>query len=194
MIGSVFLFAVFAVLAFQPDVQAWNKLVSEDIYALRMPALTIALKVITHMGDWYCYLPVTIILCVILGTRRVGFCCGITLAASWLLNEGLKRIIALSRPDISQLVSVNGYTFPSGHAMNGTVFVGLLAVLLARRIKGRAGKAIVHSAACVFLLAVGFSRVYLGVHYPIDVAAGYTAGGAVLCAALLVTETLWANT
>jgi len=90
----------------------------------------------------------------------------------------LKTIYARTRPDIVEhLVGIDSASFPSGHAMNSAVAFLTLAVLLARGEKLAAVRRFLVSSAIVLTLLVGFSRVYLGVHWPTDVAAGWIVGG-----------------
>ena len=65
--------------------------------------------------------------------------------------------------------------FPSGHALLSFCLYGVLAAVLAARLKGRRARALVWAAAALLVLLVGLSRLYLGVHYPSDVLAGYAA-------------------
>jgi undecaprenyl-diphosphatase len=102
-----------------------------------------------------------------------------------LLNTGLKALYARSRPDlVAHLVGTHSASFPSGHAMNSATVFLILAVIIARTQSSRAVRIYLVAAAIVLTLTVGFSRVYLGVHWPTDVAAGWAVGGtwAVLCA------------
>jgi undecaprenyl-diphosphatase len=73
-------------------------------------------------------------------------------------------------PDLS-------WSFPSGHSMAGLVTYGMLAYLLLLAFRGRQRlQAVVVSGATLLFLAIGFSRLYLGVHYFSDVLGGFTAG------------------
>lgn len=101
-----------------------------------------------------------------------------------LLSNLLKDVYARPRPDlVPHLTRVSTSSFPSGHAMLSAVVYLTLGALLARLSEGRWAKAYFVGAAVVLTLLVGASRVYLGVHYPTDVTAGWAAGvaWAVLC-------------
>ncbi|WP_312338389.1 phosphatase PAP2 family protein [Anaerospora hongkongensis] len=98
------------------------------------------------------------------------------LAGGALLNSLLKNLFERSRPDQFTMVVATGYSFPSGHAMVSLCFYGMLAFLIARRVKKwqyRYGIAIL---TMFFIAAIGVSRIYLGVHYPSDITAGFAAG------------------
>jgi undecaprenyl-diphosphatase len=101
-----------------------------------------------------------------------------------LLNELLKVLFARPRPDHALwLTRVQSPSFPSGHAMDSAVVYLTLAAMLARLVQPRALKLYFLALAGLMSFLVGVSRVYLGVHYPTDVLAGWTAGlaWAVLC-------------
>ena len=106
------------------------------------------------------------------------------IAGGALVSTFLKWLYARTRPDVVEhLVGIDSASFPSGHAMNSAVVYLTLAVLLARTQTDRRVRIYLISVAMALTLAVGFSRVYLGVHWPSDVMAGWTVGGlwAVLC-------------
>lgn len=94
-----------------------------------------------------------------------------------LINVALKAFFARSRPDLAEaLRHAHGYSFPSGHAMGSTIFFGTLAYLAVRVTPGWRSHAAVVALACTLAVAVSASRIYLGVHWISDVAAGMSAG------------------
>ena len=70
----------------------------------------------------------------------------------------------------------NGLSFPSGHASTSLMFYACLMVLICQRLRNRQMKWLVRVLVSMFIVLIGMSRIYLGVHYPTDVAAGYAAG------------------
>jgi undecaprenyl-diphosphatase len=107
----------------------------------------------------------------------------IGLSGSWLLNGIFKSFFRRKRPDL--WASPNrpmDYSYPSGHAMSAISFYGLLAANLTHCLNVPLG--ITATLAAVLSLGVGFSRIYLGVHWPTDVLSGWVAGGIWLGACL----------
>lgn len=101
-----------------------------------------------------------------------------------VVSFGLKSLFERARPDlVPHGVEVATASFPSGHAMLSAVTYLTLGALLARFLPRRRAKAYVVTVAALLTLAIGTSRVYLGVHWPTDVLAGWTLGAAwaVLC-------------
>ena len=121
------------------------------------------------------------------GLRREAISLAICLGGAALLNFLLKNLFERARPDMFKIISVTGYSFPSGHAMVSLCFYGMLAYLLCRHLPRLATQLLVYGLTVVLVTAVGFSRIYLSVHYPSDVLGGYIAGGTWLlfCVSLL---------
>lgn len=113
------------------------------------------------------------------------------IAGGGLAGKLLKWIFVRDRPDlVPHLVSVDSASFPSAHAMNSAVTFLTLGVLLSRTQEDRRLKAYLMGTALVLTLIVGFSRVYLGVHWPTDVVAGWAVGAAWAIACSLVAAWL----
>jgi len=108
-----------------------------------------------------------------------------------LISTLLKHVYARTRPDIvAHLVGTDSASFPSGHAMNSAVTYLTLAVLLSRAEKSVAVRRYLISMAIGLTLVIGFSRLYLGVHWPTDVAAGWVVGGLWAAACSLLAKRL----
>lgn len=91
------------------------------------------------------------------------------------LNVWLKYVFARTRPNLwEHIVDVGRYSFPSGHAMVSLVIYGLIGYILATRFPQQQKSIFIFTLLLIF--AIGFSRLYLGVHWPTDVLGGYAAG------------------
>jgi membrane-associated phospholipid phosphatase len=92
-----------------------------------------------------------------------------------ILNVGLKLFFAKPRPNLgTYLLTEKSFSFPSGHALGSMVIYGFLAYLLASHFPKFS--LLIYAAAVGLIAAIGFSRLYLGVHWPTDVLAGYAVG------------------
>jgi undecaprenyl-diphosphatase len=92
------------------------------------------------------------------------------------LMFGLKHFFGRPRPDVPLLFKADGLSFPSGHALFSITFYGLLVYLLYHALKNRGVRWTVISMLVILMLIIGFSRVYLRVHYASDVIAGFCVG------------------
>jgi len=113
----------------------------------------------------------------------------VTVGGGQILSSLLKLGIDRPRPDlVSHLAHVQTLSFPSGHAMMAAVTYLTLGTMLAGIVPGRATRIYVLGVAVLITLMVGASRVYLGVHWPSDVLAGWGAGFAWAMACWLVAR------
>ncbi|HYC32826.1 MAG TPA: phosphatase PAP2 family protein [Gemmatimonadales bacterium] len=110
--------------------------------------------------------------------RRGAILVVVTLLGASLLDGGLKLLWGRQRPTafFEHYPSPESFSFPSGHALFATAFFGGLAALLYRRLGRTWLRVAVAVAAVLLILLIGFSRIYLGVHYPSDVLGGFAAG------------------
>jgi membrane-associated phospholipid phosphatase len=93
------------------------------------------------------------------------------------LNLVLKHFFHRERPVLENpLVTLSSYGFPSGHTMGATLLYGLLALLAWKNVRSRAARFACVSGACLWLLLIGLTRIYLGAHYLTDVLGALAAG------------------
>ncbi len=155
----------------------------------RSPDLTAVARSVTFVGDWLT--PMTIALVAWLGLVRRAWPLALLCACAMLLsagtNELLKSLITRERP-LHQVIGdiPTGWSFPSGHTQNSTVFFGLLAALVLARAIGRRARLAVLAVWLVASAAMGWSRIYLGVHWFTDTLAGFAVAVAILAVAALV--------
>jgi phosphatidylglycerophosphatase B len=107
------------------------------------------------------------------------------ITGSAILNGILKNLFQRVRPDLHRLIDVEGYSFPSGHAMNAFTVYAIISFLLWRDIPSRFGRGTLIFVSTVMILAIGISRIYLGVHYPSDIVGAYFASGFWITTAIL---------
>lgn len=154
--------------------------------------MTLLMKFITTLGSVEILVPIALLTVFILYKQKKRYWDSLlvvtALSGGWLLDELLKSIFHRPRPEVAMLIKVSGYSFPSGHAMVSVAFYGFLAYLVwLNRFKFRY-LAIIGTVMLVIL--IGISRIYLGVHYPSDVFAGFVAGGFWLTGCILAMQTV----
>lgn len=153
----------------------------ELIQALISDRLTFIMKVITYFGSvtWLTIAATVVSLVLaIFHKKRYAVFILFSSGAGALFNLLLKWIFKRERPDILSIIIEHGYSFPSGHSMGSFIFYGSLAIILVK-ISTPVYLDWIFGGFCVLvILLIGISRIYLGVHYPSDVIAGFAAGGA----------------
>lgn len=111
------------------------------------------------------------------GKKRLGLLLALGIGAGAAASALLKLAYDRPRPDVvAHLVGVDTASFPSGHAMNSAIVYLTIAVLLARDRKRPAGGIYIIAVGILLTLLIGLSRLYLGVHWPTDVLAGWIFG------------------
>lgn len=90
-------------------------------------------------------------------------------------NLGFKHLFHCARPEPFFGTEPSSYSFPSGHAVLSLTFYGVIGIVVAAHASPEVARIGIRFAAALLVLAIGWSRVYLGVHYPSDVIAGYLA-------------------
>ncbi|MCL2366401.1 MAG: phosphatase PAP2 family protein [Oscillospiraceae bacterium] len=195
LLKSLILFTIVTILVLTENAataninHAFYTLIADKIH----PTLTTTAVWISNLTHWYSYTPIILMLLILSHTRvKVGVPVGVALVSSAILGPIiLKNIFAIDRPTINQIVNAGGFGYPSGHAMNATVFFGMCAVMVVRYARSKVMKVLFFTFAIICMLLVGLSRIYLGVHTLTDVVGGYFAGSAVVCAAVLIERHIY---
>lgn len=147
----------------------------QDLVADR-PAVATVMQTVTYLGDgetWWALLSVTTLYLLLRGRHRLAWFVAVTGAGGGLLNLAVKSGVGRVRPELAEPVSyASGFAFPSGHTMNSAIGLSVLLVVLLPHVPDRWRVPAVVAGAVV-ALAVGSSRVILGVHWASDVVAGW---------------------
>lgn len=141
------------------------------------PSLDAVMLTITQLGNPSFVVFIVVVSLAILWrrSRQEARVFAITCLGALILNTGLKLFFSKPRPQLwTLLISEKSFSFPSGHALGSLVLYGILAYLLTTHYPKYAK--IIYSLAVVAIAAIGLSRLYLGVHWPTDVIAGYGVG------------------
>jgi undecaprenyl-diphosphatase len=155
-------------------------------------SLTRFLLVVTHIHSTLGVTAMTLAVCAYIWIKRLRLQVLIlTLAVfgGMLLNALLKRIFVRPRPQFENpLLTLTSYSFPSGHTMMATVFYGTLCFFIMTRARGWGARGLAIFVSAFLILLVGFSRIYLGVHYLSDVLAAIAEGLAWLAFCVIAVE------
>ncbi len=194
VISFVYVLSLF--LGIIQDVLASEAIVSADLRIanllayFRSPELTKVFLWITLLGKWQIVIGSAIIVSAILWfwkKRDYIVYLWLALAADEIFNYLGKLLVHRDRPANPAYLE-NSFSFPSGHAMVAVIFYGFLAYIWIRHMKNWKYKVNAFFACLVVVLAIGFSRLYLGVHYVSDVWGGYLLGFLILMTVIALYE------
>lgn len=152
--------------------------VRQFFYDLRRPWLTTIVRGITYLGNWQ----TIVVLCLallILKPTRVTYGIPVSVGAIFvtILNRWIKSLVQRPRPDAAlHLIEQGGFSFPSGHSITSMFVYGMLILLIRTNVKNKRKANILTGLLAIPMFLVGLSRIYLGVHYPTDVLAGWCLG------------------
>ena len=154
--------------------------VLDHIFYFRASLVTQIAIAFTYLGGWAVILSGSLaIAAYLLVGKKIGYLAGYVMAVlgGSVLDFVLKRLIQRSRPITEDtLIEVSGFSFPSAHAMMSVIFYGMIVYFLIQRIQSRRLRLFFILSAAFIVFIVGFTRLYLQVHYLSDVIAGYAGG------------------
>ncbi|MEX2582896.1 MAG: phosphatase PAP2 family protein [Gemmatimonadota bacterium] len=160
------------------------------------PTLDVIALEITALGNWLVVaviVAVAVALLSILGRRESAALILAAVVGAAAINPVLKAIFDRPRPELFEWRAhyAGSSSFPSGHAMASTVLFAVLAYVVHRLTTSRSISALAAAVAMTLVLLVGGSRLYLGVHYPSDVVAGFIAGFVWVTFCAITLEVVW---
>ncbi|SRR6266478_247499 len=160
------------------SIQRFDQGIRSAIHQLASPQLTAGMRAITNLGDWQVILSATLLLLLFFCYRGAADYVRlllVTMVGAGILDGVLKLVFHRPRPDPFFAAKPDSYSFPSGHALVSLCFYGLLGGMISLRVQKPWQRIVAWAAAALLTGCIGFSRVYLGVHWPSDVLAGYAA-------------------
>jgi membrane-associated phospholipid phosphatase len=171
---------------------SFDQRAATTVHELRTPALTAFFLIVTALGSIEAIALVSLVGTVVFGAWRRWLLFGtwvIAAGGSVMLLLLLKALIARPRPYVEHpLLLETYYSFPSGHAMEAVVLYGMLAYFAMLALRPWQARTAVVFGTSLLVLLIGFSRIYLGVHYFSDVVAGFAAGGVWLSICITAME------
>ena len=166
--------------------------IEQALYAIRNPHIVQAFIWISELASETTIIGLTAVAIILLVRRRKWPAISgliISVLGSTAVVLVLKYLVARVRPAGIAAYQESGFSFPSWHATSVVAFYGFILFLMWEALTPLQRK-IKLAAVGIIILAVGFSRLYLGVHYPSDVLAGYLLGGLFVWLGIIVARNL----
>ena len=174
------------------DTASQDQGVAEWLHGRATDPFTDAFRVFTWTGNGI-FLAIVVLVAALLLWRRAlvvdALYVVLAFVGAEVITFGMKLGFRRERPFFEDpLATAGSFSFPSGHALVSLSVYGSIAIVIARHAGSRRAGIAVLAAAAVWVAAIGFSRLYLGVHFLSDVLAGYAAGAAWLALLYLTLE------
>jgi undecaprenyl-diphosphatase len=177
-VGALVVFAWLADQILEGQTRHFDLYVRLWAHHFAAPGLPRAMAIISRLGSALFLVVATALLVLrflLMRWRRAAVWLALAMAGAVVLDLTLKLAFRRPRPVAFFGVAPDSYSFPSGHALASMCFYGVLAGLLTARVRSPRLRVLLWLAAALLIGVIGFSRIYLGVHYPTDVVAGYLA-------------------
>lgn len=169
-----------------------DKAVQNFFFSLRGPVQDVIISSITHLSDTVTIIAFCIVLLILPNRKTYGLPVSLACLGGVAIYKPLKHFVLRARPDASlHLVTQGGYSFPSGHSVTSIVFYGLMLYLIQKHCKNGKLKTVLSWICGILAAVIGPSRIYVGVHWPTDVLAGWCLGGGILIIAILILEKIY---
>jgi undecaprenyl-diphosphatase len=176
---ALYLFAGLVEEVLEGDTRYFDESALVLLNQFASPSLTSFMRAVTYLGSvaFLTGAGACAVLAFLLARwKHAAIALPVTMAGATLLNFALKLSFRRERPEpFFNTPLPESYSFPSGHALLSFCFYGVITAVITARVKGRGGRAFAWTGAALLVALIGLSRIYLGVHYPSDVLAGYAA-------------------
>ena len=166
------IFIILTILVITNHTTSFDDSIYNFLFNLRSNNLDTFMTTITKCGNVMTIVVLLTILVFIL-KKDDGYLMLMNVVCTVGTNQVLKHIIRRLRPDHLRLVNEKGYSYPSGHSMVSLALYGILIYIVQKNIKNKPLKITLTVLLTLLILFIGTSRIYVGVHYPSDVLAGY---------------------
>lgn len=170
---SLILFTIITYAIFNDKINTIDQNIHSYILNLRNNNLTSILITITNISSAYALIVLSILLLLIMKKKKLPLLISLNLIISFISNQIAKQIFTRPRPIGINLIEETGYSYPSGHAMISMAYFGFISYLIYKYVKNKLIKTILISSIFILIILIGFSRIYLGVHYLSDIIGGF---------------------
>ncbi|MBR6779248.1 MAG: phosphatase PAP2 family protein [Clostridia bacterium] len=155
---------------------AIDRFMINKMQAIQSKGLTGIFAFITSFGSVYSFILLTALILIMVKDKKIGVVLGLDFVVAALATVYIKFTVRRPRPIGVALIEETGFSFLSAHAMISMAFYGLAIFLILKYVKNKPLKILFSSSLGLFIIAIGISRVYLGVHYFTDIIAGFCMG------------------
>ena len=190
--GSLWAFGLIVDEQIREEETSNDERLAEWLHGRATDPLTDVFRAITTLGNFMTLVVVTLIAVAVLWRRRErtdAVFVALAFLGAQVLSSGMKLGFQRERPFFPDpLATESTFSFPSGHALVSLAVYGSIALVLARRLPRRLDRILLLGTTALLVLAIGFSRLYLGVHFLSDVLAGFAAGAAWLALLYVALE------
>lgn len=169
----IVIFVMIAREVFKSQLFVSDFIIYDFLVEHRNSFLTGFFKAITNLGGAIFTILITILCMIFVKNRKYKCVIPINLGVIVLLNVMLKNFFERPRPNHLRIIEETGFSFPSGHSMASMAFYGYLTYLIFKNVENRKFRNILCVLLGIIIFLIGFSRIYLGVHYASDVIAGF---------------------
>ena len=164
-------------------ISSFDRAIYNFLISFRNYRLDAFFKTITMFANTITVIIITILLLIAL-KRKEQFMLLTVVISTVGVNQILKHIIRRARPEHLRLIKETGFSYPSGHAMISIALYGFMIYYIYQNVRNKYLKIIMISFLSVLIVAIGCSRIYVGVHYPSDVLGGYLLSFTILMAVI----------
>lgn len=137
-------------------------------------------EIITVFANWQVIILLSVVIFAFARDKVLAALTAVISGFGFLINETLKQTMQRPRPTVMHLTNAGGYSMPSGHSLTAVVFYGLILMFFASQIKDKKYRYLSYVLLITLISLIGFSRIYLRVHYVSDVIAGFSLGLVIL--------------
>jgi membrane-associated phospholipid phosphatase len=177
--ASLLVFSVIAEDVVGNEIRADQRL-ADWLHNRAADPVTDVFRVVTFLGSFVTLVAASLAAAVVLwrrSERAEAVFVALAFVGAQVLTNGMKLAFRRDRPSFPDpLATATTYSFPSGHALVSLAVYGALALIIARRLSSPVERALLFVGTGVLVFAIGFSRLYLGVHYLSDMVAGFAIG------------------
>ena len=195
-IASLFVFVIIYLMVFVVRYKWIDDWVLAPLNQTANNTITQFMRFITFYGNHSFLVPANLLMIVVLlyyKQKKWATANTIAALAGVGLMSMLKKILARPRPSHPLVEGISNFSFPSGHAMMSLMFYGMLILLCLQFLNNKAYKTVAIFLLVTIILLIGFSRLWLRVHFITDVLAGYAIGLCWLSISMLLSEKIWSR-